>query len=78
MTSLKVIEQVGVDAYRIQLEVSGTKLAFELRVENRHEIDVVSWGNEFQDFMWRNANETEPLLAAVLAFHQAQRCRLVI
>lgn len=70
------LQRIGDGTYRLDLTVGNDSRSFRFTVSAHGGIDVVNWEPDFQSVLDDNPGQTEPLLAAVLAFHRAQRCEL--
>jgi hypothetical protein len=72
MSHVQRVERIGDGNYRVLIRTSKEERDFTFRVEVHEGIEVVTWPEEFDLFMENNTGSAQPLLAAVLAFHQAQ------
>jgi hypothetical protein len=74
MASVDLIERAGAAEYRVSLRVGARAIVFLFHVTHRNGLDVVSWDGAFEHVMQRSLGRAQPILAAVLALHQAQAC----
>ncbi len=61
--------------YEVSVTSLGVMKCFLFEVEDG-EIQVVKWSDEFAKYMDNNLGPAEPILEAILTFHQAQNVSL--
>jgi len=74
MRKIDAIERCSETEYRVLITLEDRPANFLFHVDQRDGIDVVTWEKDFETLMWRTVATVQPILAAVLALHQAQTC----
>lgn len=74
MSFIDLVERLGEDRYRVSVRLRERTVPFVFQVDRRNGLDVVSWDPAFEAVMQRSVGRAQPILAAVLALHQAQAC----
>ena len=74
MRNIDAIERSSDSEYRVLITLEDRTVAFLFHVDQRNDINVVTWDKHFEKLMWQTVAKIQPILAAVLAFHEAQTC----
>ena len=72
---LTEIRTVAPDTYQVVLIGGRGRMDFRMKVEGT-EIEVVTWGEDFSQFVSYGTGSAGPIFEAVLRFHRASKVEL--